>query len=199
MIRAAEKFNPDKGIKFISYAVWWIRQAIMDTINVKSKTVRIPSTRMANINKLHKSIAELEQKLNRYPSNTEIAEYLNICEDEVIDLMSCITKTVSTDASIAGEEGFCCLSDLLPGDQNTDNKVISESKKEELNQILSNLSEKDFDIIQMSFGLNGVQELSFDEIGKRFNMTGERVRQIKEVCLEKLKNNYFKELKQLYE
>lgn len=199
MIKAAEKFDPKKGIKFISYAVWWIRQAIMDTINIKAKMVRIPSTRMSNINKLYKAASELEQRLNRFPSNTELADYLNMCEDEVIDLMSCVTKTVSTDIPLSGDDDFCCISDLIIGDQNSDDSVLLESKKMELNQILNNLSDRDFDIIQMTFGLNGVQELPFDEIGKRFNMTGERIRQIKESCLKNLKENHSKELKQLYE
>lgn len=195
MIRAAEKYNPKLGFKFISYAVWWIRQAILDSINGKGKFIRVPSVQMAWINKVNKAVLELEQSLNRYPSNTEIAKYLDVSEDRVSELMSFITKTVSADTPIADEEGSCCIADLLSDQVSSDNDLMKISNKSELSDILSKLPDRERDIICMSYGLYGIQELSCYEIGKRFNITGERIMQIRDICLKKLKDDYGDKLK----
>lgn len=199
LIKAAQLFDPDRGVKFISYAVWWIRQAIFDAMNNKSKMIRVPLNQNLLINKLSKTIADFEQKFDRFPSISEMSEYSNMTEDKVVEIMSYMTKTVSADTPFTDDEDSGCLYDLLPGSESVDKSLLDESNKQNLNDILNNLSERDFDILQMTFGLNGVQELPFDEIGKRFNMTGERIRQIKETCLKKLRENYSKELKQLYD
>lgn len=199
LIRASQLYDPDKGVKFISYAVWWIRQYIFNVLNNKSKMVRVPQNQNVMISKLSKAISEFEQRFDRFPSVPEISEYANMTEDKVIEIMSYMSKTVSADAPLGDTEDTASIGELLPSTDVVDKALMDESKKIDLNDILSNLSDRDYDILQMTFGLNGVQELPFDEIGKRFNMTGERIRQIKESCLKKLKEKYSKELKNLYE
>lgn len=199
LIKAAQLYDPDRGVKFISYAVWWIRQAIFDAMNNKAKMIRVPLNQNLLISKVNKTITYFEQQFDRFPSIPEIAEHADLTEDKVIEVMSYMTKTVSADTPFTDAEDSGCLYDLLPGSESVEKHLMDESNKIDLNGILNNLSEREYDIIQMTFGLNGVQELPFDEIGKRFNMTGERIRQIKESCLEKLKNNHSKELKQLYD
>lgn len=196
LIKAAEKFEPERGFKFISYAVWWIRQAIIQSISDKAKTIRVPSNQGALITKVNKLIAQFEQQHDRIPSNEEIAEMANITEDKVSEIMSIVTRTVSVDTPFSDEEENCLL-DVIPNRNSplSDADLDKQSFTDGLNLILRKLSCREYDIIQMTFGLNGIQEMNFEEIGKRFGLTGERVRQIKEKCLKDLKAKHAKELK----
>lgn len=197
LVKAAQKFNPDLGFKFISYAVWWIRQSIMQAIADKAKTIRIPTNQGALINKVNKAIVQFEQQNDRSPSYEEISIMTNIPEDKIGEIMAIMTKTISVDTPF-GEEEDGCLLDIIPNNSpNTDSSLVDDSKLVELNRILKKLPIRDSAIIQMVFGLNGVQELPFDEIGKRFGLTGERIRQLKEKILKDLKTNYSEQLKRI--
>lgn len=195
MIQAAKRFDGERGFKFISYAVWWIRQAIIEAISTKSKSIRIPNNQVILINKLSKAIASFEQRYGRTPTNIELSELLQLDEDKISELMSYMVKIVSADVPFDDTDSDCLI-DVIPNTSNyTDQNLIKDSNSYDLDSILKNLSDREYDILQMTFGLNGVQELTFDEIGKRFNMTGERIRQIKESCLNYLRENYPNELK----
>lgn len=197
LVKAAQKFNPDLGFKFISYAVWWIRQSIMQAIADKAKTIRIPTNQGALINKVNKAIVQFEQQNDRSPSYEEISIMTNIPEEKIGEIMAIMTKTVSVDTPF-GEEEDGCLLDIIPNNSpNTDSSLVDDSKLVELNRILKKLPIRDNAIVQMVFGLNGVQELPFDEIGKRFGLTGERIRQLKEKILKDLKTNYTDQLKRI--
>lgn len=197
LVKAAQKFNPDLGFKFISYAVWWIRQSIMQAIADKAKTIRIPTNQGALINKVNKAIVQFEQQNDRSPSYEEISMITNIPEEKIGEIMAIMTKTISVDTPF-GEEEDGCLLDIIPNNSpNTDSSLVDDSKLVELNRILKKLPIRDSAIIQMVFGLNGVQELPFDEIGKRFGLTGERIRQLKEKILKDLKTNYTDQLKRI--
>ena len=197
LVKAAQKFNPDLGFKFISYAVWWIRQSIMQAIADKAKTIRIPTNQGALINKVNKAIVQFEQQNDRSPSYEEISMMTNIPEEKIGEIMAIMTKTISVDTPF-GEEEDGCLLDIIPNNSpNTDSSLVDDSKLVELNRILKKLPIRDSAIIQMVFGLNGVQELPFDEISKRFGLTGERIRQLKEKILKDLKTNYTDQLKRI--
>lgn len=197
LVKAAQKFNPDLGFKFISYAVWWIRQSIMQAIADKAKTIRIPTNQGALINKVNKAIVQFEQQNDRSPNYEEISMMTNIPEEKIGEIMAIMTKTISVDTPF-GEEEDGCLLDIIPNNSpNTDSSLVDDSKLVELNRILKKLPIRDSAIIQMVFGLNGVQELPFDEIGKRFGLTGERIRQLKEKILKDLKTNYTEQLKRI--
>jgi RNA polymerase primary sigma factor len=187
LIKAVDKFDYEKGFKFISYAVWWIRQSIMQAISDKAKTIRIPTNQNALILKMNKFIAQYEQDLNQSPTVDEIAEYLEVSVDKVYELQSISTYTISVDTTFSDEDAGCLL-DVIPNANavDSDELIAQESAIKGLYDILKVLSNREYDIIQMFFGLNGIYPMTFEEIGKRFNLTGERVRQIKEKVLKHL-------------
>ena len=197
LIKAIDKFDYEKGFKFISYAVWWIRQSIMQAISDKSRTIRIPTNQTSLILKMNKFIAQYEQDLNQTPTIEEIAEYLEVDSDKVYELQAISTYTVSVDSTFSDEDAGCLL-DVIPNTNatNSDEEVLQESSKKGLYNILKTLPNREYDIIQMFFGLNGIYPMTFEEIGKRFNLTGERVRQIKEKVLKHL-STYKKQIENL--
>lgn len=198
LIKAAHKFDYTRGFKFISYAVWWIRQSIMQAISDKAKTIRIPTNQGALINKVSKAISQFEQQNNRSPSYDEISAITDIPEEKIGEIMAIMTRTVSVDTPFGDEEDGCLL-DVIPNVNTnpTDSNLNDISKVEEMNRILSKLPIRESAIIQMFFGLNGIQEMPFEEIGKRFGLTGERIRQLKEKTLKSLKDNYSEQLKRI--
>jgi len=188
LIKAAQRFDETRGFKFISYAVWWIRQSILQALAEQSRVVRLPLNRVGSINKLYKSFSELEQKFQREPSVEEIATSMNISTEEVESTMRVTGRHVSVDAPFKqGEENS--LLDVLEGDnsQPPDADLISDSLKKEVARALATLTVRESEVICCYFGLNDTSPMTLEEIGERFNLTRERVRQIKEKATRRLR------------
>ncbi|MBC8046915.1 MAG: RNA polymerase sigma factor RpoD/SigA [Fimbriimonadaceae bacterium] len=189
LIKAAQRFDETKGFKFISYAVWWIRQSIMLAIVEQSRLVRLPLNKVGSYTKLNKLAHKLEQEYEREPTMEELAEIMNLKESDVKELSLGSAKHVSMDAPISndGEEGT--MLDLLEGD-NTDNPdkgLISDSLRGEIARVLTMLTDRESEIVAAYYGLNGFQPLNLEEIAARFDLTRERVRQIKERAIRRLR------------
>ncbi len=190
LIKAAERFDETRGFKFISYAVWWIRQSIMQAIAEQSRMVRLPLNRVGTLNKLGKAYSKLEQEFERKPSAAELAEELDMKADEVTDTLQLYGRHVSMDAPFAGDDDKNSLIDVLPNEQQPapDVKLMQESLKAEVESVLSTLSEREASVLRLYFGINGEHSATLEEIGERFNLTRERVRQIKEKALRTLRH-----------
>ncbi|GIV40367.1 MAG: RNA polymerase sigma factor RpoD [Thermonema sp.] len=189
LIKAAQRFDETRGFKFISYAVWWIRQSILQALAEQSRIVRLPLNRVGSLNKISKTYSELEQRYEREPSPEELAEELDVSPDEVIDTLKISGRHVSVDAPfVQGEENS--LLDVLENDseESPDTGLVNESLRREIQRALSTLSEREADVITLYFGLNGEHPLTLEEIGERFNLTRERVRQIKEKAIRRLRH-----------
>jgi RNA polymerase primary sigma factor len=189
LIRAATRFDETRGFKFISYAVWWIRQAIMEALAEQPRVVRLPLNRVSNLSKIAKASATLEQKFQREPSAEELAHVLEIKVSDVEEGKRLAVWAVSIQAPLMqGEEGS--LMDVLidKEGQTTDHELVIHSLKQEITHVLSSLSERESEVIVSYFGLNGSPAMSLDEIAGRFSLTRERVRQIKEKTLRKLRS-----------
>jgi len=189
LIKAAEKFDETRGFKFISYAVWWIRQSILQALAEQSRIVRLPLNRVGSLNKISKALSKFEQKHERKPSPKELAKELELPEEKISETLRISNRHISIDAPFAeGEENS--LLDVLVNDDTpaTYHGLIHESLSQEINDALWVLSDRERDIIKMSFGI-GRQEMNLEEIGDEFNLTRERVRQIKEKAIKKLKQN----------
>jgi len=190
LVRAAEKFDETRGFKFISYAVWWIRQAIMQAISEQSRVVRLPLNRLSSMNKIHKAMQHLEQQFEREPSNNELAEYLELHESAIDDNDKIKHKQVSFDKPMSsdGDSDFS-LYDIIQTDNmpTPDNGLLRESINIDLNRALKKLNEREMDIIQMSYGLNNQDVHSLHEIADKLDMSSERIRQIRNGGLSKIK------------
>ncbi|BAG83468.1 MAG: RNA polymerase sigma factor RpoD/SigA [Candidatus Azobacteroides pseudotrichonymphae] len=189
LIKAAEKFDETRGFKFISYAVWWIRQSILQALAEQSRIVRLPLNRVGSLNKISKALSKFEQKHERKPSSEELAQELELPEDKVSETLRISNRHISIDAPFAdGEENS--LLDVLTNDDTPAayHGLIHESLSQEINNALLILNDREKEIIKMSFGI-GQQEMNLEEIGDAFNLTRERVRQIKEKAIKKLKQN----------
>ena len=189
LIKAAKRFDETRGFKFISYAVWWIRQSILQAIAENSRIVRLPSNQLGALNKLKKEISKLEQQLERPPSEEELAELLDIPEDKIKAIMGISGRHVSIDAPLASDEDVNFV-DVLPNEDTppTDSKLMQESLSQEIERSLSTLTEYEREVIKMYFGIGLPHPLSLDEIAMKFNLTRERVRQIKEKAIRRLKS-----------
>jgi len=191
LIKAAQRFDETRGFKFISYAVWWIRQSILQALAEQSRIVRLPLNRVGSLNKVAKAFAQLEQQYEREPSADEMAEVLEITVSEVINTMRISRKHVSIDAPFSTEEsGNSCLYDILENNKedNPDSKLMSDSLKNEVKRALASLSSRESDVIKLYFGLNGGHSMTLEEIGQQFSLTRERVRQIKEKAIRRLRH-----------
>ena len=189
LIKAAQRFDETRGFKFISYAVWWIRQSILQALAEQSRIVRLPLNRVGSLNKISKTFSELEQKFEREPSPEELAEVLQVTTSEVIDTMKISGRHVSMDAPfIQGEENS--LLDVLENDseETPDQGLIADSLRKEVQRALSTLTQREADVITLYFGLNGEHAMTLEEIGEKFNLTRERVRQIKEKAIRRLRH-----------
>ncbi|HET6616943.1 MAG TPA: sigma-70 family RNA polymerase sigma factor, partial [Gemmatimonadota bacterium] len=189
LVRAAQKFDETKGVKFISYAVWWIRQAILKALAENSKTFRLPINRATTLNKISKKEAELTQKLGREPKPEEVAEAMEMDVDEVRKLMNVSRKSLSLDAPLfEGEEKtlFSYLSDdetLDPEEQ-----TFESARQKEIRETLDSLQPREAKIVKLYYGLDGNEPLTLREIGSIFNLSRERIRQIKERAIERLRH-----------
>jgi RNA polymerase primary sigma factor len=189
LIKAAQRFDETRGFKFISYAVWWIRQSILQALAEQSRIVRLPLNRVGSLNKISKTFSELEQKYEREPSAEELAEVLEVSTSEVIDTMKISGRHVSMDAPfVQGEENS--LLDVLENDseQTPDSGLMNDSLRKEVQRALSTLTQREADVITLYFGLNGEHAMTLEEIGEKFNLTRERVRQIKEKAIRRLRH-----------
>ena len=198
LIKAAEKFDETRGFKFISYAVWWIRQSILQAIAEQSRIVRLPLNQVGSVNKINKILNRFEQENERRPSLEEIADKIDLPEDKIADAMKVTGKHVSVDAPFTdGEENS--LLDVLPNADApmADNELVMESLRNEISRTLQTLSERERNIIEAFFGINQ-PELTLEEIGDKFGLTRERVRQIKEKAIRRLRQNTKSKLLKTY-
>lgn len=189
LIKAAKRFDETRGFKFISYAVWWIRQSILQALAEQSRIVRLPLNRVGALNKIGKAYSNLEQEFEREPSATELANELEMDVSEVADTLKISGRHVSMDAPFAqGEDNR--LLDVIQNDQQPtpDFSLMSESLRAEIDRALSTLTEREAEVIKLYFGLNKEHSLTLEEIGERFNLTRERVRQIKEKAIRRLRH-----------
>lgn len=190
LIRAAARFDEKRGFKFISYAVWWIRQAIMQAIAEQSRTVRLPLNRVASLNKIAKATAALEQTFEREPSVEELAAALEMTVGEVEDNKRISGRSVSVDAPLSQSEDGSLLDLLADKNQDTpDQHLIVNSLKQEISRSLETLTSRESEIIISYFGLQGSQPMTLEEIADKFSLTRERVRQIKEKATRKLRSS----------
>ncbi|GAB3588573.1 sigma-70 family RNA polymerase sigma factor [Hymenobacter daeguensis] len=189
LIKAAKRFDETKGFKFISYAVWWIRQSILQALAEQSRIVRLPLNRVGSLNKISRSFSELEQKFEREPSPDEIAELLELSTSEVVDTLKISGRHVSMDAPfVQGEENR--LLDVMENEdaESPDAGLLNDSLRREVQRALSTLTMREADVVTLHFGLNGHAALTLEEIGEQFTLTRERVRQIKEKAIRRLKH-----------
>jgi RNA polymerase primary sigma factor len=188
LIKAAQRFDETRGFKFISFAVWWIRQAIHQAIADQSRIVRLPQNQVGTINKLKKEIAKLEQKLERVPTIEEIATVMDLPEYKVVELLRMNTHSQSMDASISPDEDTKFIDTFISNtNESTDQSLIQESMNQDVEKILAVLPETEREILRMCFGIGEPHEYTLEEIGNRFDISRERVRQIKERALKRLR------------
>ena len=189
LIKAAEKFDETRGFKFISYAVWWIRQSILQAIAEQSRIVRLPLNQVGSVNKINRVLNKFEQEHERRPSIDEIADNIDIPHEKIEEAMKVNTRHVSVDAPFAEGEDNSLL-DVLPNNDSpmADKKLVMESLREEINRALQTLNERERNIIEAFFGINQ-PEMTLEEIGDKYGLTRERVRQIKEKAIRRLRHN----------
>ncbi len=195
LIKAAQKFDETRGFKFISYAVWWIRQSILQALAEQARIVRLPLNQVGSLNKIGKELSKFEQEHERRPSAEELAERLDIPVDKISDTLKVSGRHVSVDAPFVDGEDNSLL-DVLPNDDSpmADSTLTQESLSKEVNRALDQLNPRERDILKMFFGI-GCQEMTLEEIGAKFDLTRERVRQIKEKAIRRLKGQKIKLLK----
>ena len=189
LIKAAEKFDETRGFKFISYAVWWIRQSILQALAEQSRIVRLPLNQVGSLNKINKALSKFEQENERMPSSDELAEILGIPREKINDTLRVSGRHVSVDAPFVDGEDNSLLDVLVNNDSpNADRGLVNESLNKEIERALSTLTERERDIVRYFFGI-GCQEMTLEEIGEHFGLTRERVRQIKEKAIRRLRHS----------
>ncbi len=199
LIKAAQRFDETRGFKFISYAVWWIRQSILQALAEQSRIVRLPLNKISSLNKITKAYVRLEQELERTPNASEVAAALDIPVSEVTENMRNSGKHLSMDAPLATDEENTMYDFMKNEDGSTpESELMYESLKMEINRAISTLSPKEGDIVKMFFGLEGYPPMTLDEIGEKFDLTRERVRQIKEKAIRRLEHTSRSQVLQSY-
>ena len=191
LIKAAERFDETRGFKFISYAVWWIRQAILQALAEQARIVRLPLNKIGTINKINRAFSELEQKYERPPSAEELAEMLGVSVNDVKQSLQSNGRHVSMDAPLTeGDESSSNMYDVLANDYSDtpDVDLVKESLRKDIERSLSTLTSREGEVIRLYFGLSGKHPLTLEEIGDRFDLTRERVRQIKEKAIRRMKH-----------
>ena len=189
LIKAAQRFDETRGFKFISYAVWWIRQSILQALAEQSRIVRLPLNKIGSINKINKAFSSLEQTYGRPPTVQEIAEELEITENEVKQSMENAGRHLSMDAPLKDEDGSSNMYEVMESNSNPkpDRELMNESLRKEIERSLTTLTVREADVVRLYFGLSGAHPMTLEEIGERFDLTRERVRQIKEKAIRRLK------------
>jgi RNA polymerase primary sigma factor len=201
LIKAAERFDETRGFKFISYAVWWIRQSILQALAEQARIVRLPLNKIGNINKINRAFSELEQKFERPPSAEELAEFLSCSTDEIKQSLAQNGRHISMDAPlIESDESSSNMYDVLVGDSlpSPESNLVLESLRSDIRRSLTTLTPRESEVISMFYGLEGKAPLSLEEIGDRFELTRERVRQIKEKAIRRLKHTSKNKMLQEY-
>ncbi len=189
LIKAAERFDETRGFKFISYAVWWIRQSIMQAIAEHARMVRLPLNRIGNLNKINRVFRQLEQEFEREPTAEEIASQLEMTEEEVINNMKLRSRHVSMDAPLGESEDGSLLDVMVMEDEVTpDDDLLTDSLRVEINRTLNTLTQREREVVTYFFGLNDSVPLTLEEIGHNLGLTRERVRQIKEKAVRRLRH-----------
>jgi RNA polymerase primary sigma factor len=190
LIKAAQRFDETRGFKFISYAVWWIRQSILQALAEQSRIVRLPLNKIGSINKINKAFSALEQTYGRPPTVQEIAEELEITENEVKQSMENAGRHLSMDAPLKDEDGSSNMYEVMESSSNPkpDRELMNESLRKEIERSLTTLTVREADVVRLYFGLSGAHPMTLEEIGERFDLTRERVRQIKEKAIRRLKH-----------
>ena len=189
LIKAARRFDETRGFKFISYAVWWIRQSILQALAEQSRIVRLPLNQVGSLNKIKKVSNKLEQEYERAPSAEEIAREMEVSEDKIDSAMKISTRSVSMDAPVIPDEDTTLIDLMTPEDsKSTDEELMQESLRREIERSLSTLSEKERDVINLYYGIGMNHGLTLEEIGAKFGLTRERVRQIKEKAIRRLRH-----------
>lgn len=197
LIESARKYDPSKNIKFITYAVWWIRQSIMKALSDQCRTVRVPINQIANMSKINKISEKYEQENGYIPSTEEIEAQTNLSKRKIDLSLASVNRTVSLESPFNSEDVNCLL-DVLPNEnsEEADNILISEDLSNELNRIISSLTNRESDSIRLFFGI-GAKQMTYEEIANRFGVGSERIRQIVHTAIKKLRDNYGDELKTL--
>jgi|TARA_Y100000385_G_scaffold262142_1_gene293542 RNA polymerase primary sigma factor len=192
LIKAAKRFDETRGFKFISYAVWWIRQSILQALAEQARIVRLPLNKIGSISKINRAFSELEQKFERPPSTSELAEFLDCSLQEVKQALSSNGRHLSMDAPlVSNDESSSSMYEILEGDDlpSPEIKLINESLRKDIERSLNILSQRESDVLKLFYGLSGYKSHSLDEIGIQFELTRERVRQIREKAIRRLKNS----------
>ncbi|MEM1218537.1 MAG: RNA polymerase sigma factor RpoD/SigA [Bacteroidota bacterium] len=192
LMKAAKRFDETKGFKFISYAVWWIRQSILQAIVEYSRIVRLPLNKVGSYNKVNEAYLSFVQEFEREPTHEELAELLNMSPKEVANMLKGGGRHLSVDAPLSGEEGDSTMLDVISTDNDMapDENLMEQSLKEEVQQGLSILSPREVEVLSSYYGLNGHKALTLEEIGELYGLTRERVRQIKERAIRRLRKSY---------
>ena len=199
LIKAAERFDETRGFKFISYAVWWIRQSILQALAEQARIVRLPLNKIGSINKVNKAFSKLEQEFQREPTVDEVATLMESKPELVEDSMNFSSIHVSMDAPLREEEGNNLYDVMLNDDSpNPEDSLLDDSLRQEIERSLATLGDREAEILRFYFGLKGYQSHTLEEIGDEFGLTRERVRQIKEKAIKKLKNQYRNRLLKSY-
>ena len=190
LIKAASRFDETRGFKFISYAVWWIRQSILQALAEQSRIVRLPLNKIGTINKINRAYSELEQKFERPPSAEELGEFLDVSPDEVRKSLTNSIRHISMDAPLSDSEDSSSMYDVLQNDDinNPEQGLVKESLRKDIERSLSTLTIREGEVVRLFYGLNGKYPLTLEEIGEQFDLTRERVRQIKEKAIRRLKH-----------
>jgi RNA polymerase primary sigma factor len=192
LMKAAKRFDETKGFKFISYAVWWIRQSILQAIVEYSRIVRLPLNKVGSYNKVNEAFLNFVQEFEREPTNEELAELLEMTPKEINNMLKGNGRHLSFDAPISGDEGDSTMLDVISSDDGIlpDNNLMEQSLKEEVQQGLSILSPREVEVLSSYYGLNNYKSLTLEEIGDLYGLTRERVRQIKERAIRRLRKSY---------
>ena len=201
LIKAAQRFDETRGFKFISYAVWWIRQSILQALAEQARIVRLPLNKIGSINKVNKIFSKLEQSFEREPTHDEIADALGVLPEDVKDSVRNTGKHISMDAPLlSSEEDAGNMYEVLTNDDTPkpDTSLLSESLRKEIERALGTLSNREADVLRLYFGLHGGPAMTLEEIGERFALTRERVRQIKEKAIRRLKHSSRSKLLKAY-
>ena len=200
LIKAAQRFDETRGFKFISYAVWWIRQSILQALAEQARIVRLPLNKIGSINKINKTFAKLEQEYEREPSTDELAAVLDLTVNDIRETMKNHGRHVSMDAPLSNNDEGGSMYDVMEEENSPSpaRGLMNESLQQEIERALSTLTSREADVVRFYFGLNGQSAMTLEEIGEKFELTRERVRQIKEKAVRRLKHTSRSKLLRAY-